>query len=189
MSGKIISLAPRSQSVFLILDGPDTDLAIYEVSGDREKYVLFRVMIGSYHHQPDCHSGYIEPLLPSGIHMRAMIVAACPERRYQNPHGIEIAAKILWVPNYLEQFRGEQFYVPRLATGRMIRMSYDLDSRTGGFAVKSDRLIVNSRSGLSRIHGQGTDDCYFIESDAVSRPTESELGPLCYYMDPYQDCF
>lgn len=187
MSGKVVSLAPRDQNVFLILDGPDTDTAIYEVCNDPSKYVAFRVMIGAYFRQPGCHSGYIEPLLPSSFCMRVKVLAADSE--HQNPYGIAIAAKILAVPNYLEQLTGDQmFYVPKLSPGRLIRMSYDLDNRSGGFAVRSDHLVVDSRSNLIRVCGQ-TADVYRVESDAEGEPTTSNLKPLYYYSDPYQDCF
>lgn len=171
----------------MVLDGPDTELAIYEANGNKDKHVNFRIMIGAYYRQGDQNSGYIAPLLPKNVLMRTEIVAASPER--ENPRGIAIIGKIAAIPDYWRQLPGGHlFYIPMLSAGKLVQISYNLADRTGGLAVKSDRPLINSRSELVRVCDCACDH-YRITCDAESAPTTSNLKPLSYYQDPRFDCY
>lgn len=192
--GEVIRMMPYHQSVFLILDGPDTAEAVYEVCGSAGKYVSFRTMIGAYFRHAESQSGYVEPLLDSCVNLHAEVIAAQPE--HQNPNGIALVGRFYEVPTYERQSTGErgfcapnhEFYVPRLSVGKLFRASYDLVEHTGGFVVKSDQLLIDSRCELTRVCSNGR-NVYRIPRDAEKDPTTSNLKPLRYYQDPRQDCY
>lgn len=182
MSGKennIIPLAEDYRIVLLVLDGPETEDAVYEVCGSSEQFLQLRIVPAAYYYRSDNFPRWIEPITTAKIILQVKVLAAQCER--ENPQGIAVIGEVHSLTKIYRQLTSSNnFYLPSLSLGRLVQVSYDLAGRTGGLVIDPSQFVVNSRSNLMHIYDNGH-DFYQIDADAKTLPATSWLLPLHTY--------